>query len=699
MATSSPQLTWQQILLLAVLTLAASATALGAVIYAPALTTVARDLTVGDVSPEDILAPSAVRYTSEVRTAQQREAAAQAIAPKYTQADTGIARQQLDQLRAALAYINSVRADVYATKEQKLADLSAMKDIHLSPEMAADILALNDSRWQAVQQEAVVVLEQVMRNTIREDRLDAARASVPNLVSLSLPTDQATIVAELVSAFIAPNSFYSESLTEAARQAAAEAVEPVTVTYAPGEIVVKRGKVLTEEDVEALRFIGLSRPTKLWQEIASAGLMVMLSAVLAVILFRRNPLYMADMRSVVAVFTLFLAFLILGRLALPIHPLVPYVFPLTAYALIIAGLFGEEVALVSTVPLIILVTFGQPNAGVLILFYSVSSLYGVLIPRQEQRLSAYLWVVLTIAVSGSAVIAAFHLLQPSTNWVDLLSQTGTTLLHGMIAAGLAVFFQYLIAPLLGQVTPLQLLEFSRPDTPLLEHLLRNAPGTYQHSLQVANLAEQAAERIDADSLLTRVGALYHDIGKTLNPYFFIENQQPTQINPHDNLDPVKSAEIIIRHVPDGLELAREHRIPKRISAFIAEHHGTLKTRYQLAQALKAAQETGATVDEVQFTYPGPRPQSRETALVMLADGVEARMRAEKPATEEALRELIKNTIDNRLAEGQLDDTPLTLQDLKIVEETFFAALQGVYHPRVDYPTMPIAAKSAPSPVE
>ncbi|RME07424.1 MAG: HDIG domain-containing protein, partial [Anaerolineae bacterium] len=675
-------------MLVVLLLLLGGIAAWAAVVYAPAVTAATRDLKVGDVAPEDILAPAGVSYTSEVRTAKQRESAAQAVAPRYTQPDTAIARQQLDRLRAALAYISSVRADAYADREQKLVDLAAMKDLRLSAETAESILALNEARWQAVQQEAITVLEQVMRNTIREDRLDAARASVPNLVSLSLPPEQADIVAELVAAFIAPNSFYSESLTEAARQAAAEMVEPVTVTYAPGELVVERGKVLSEEDIEALRVIGLTRPAAFWQEALAAGLLVLLALMLAAMLFRRKPHYFRDLRPIGATLALFLAFLTLGRLAFPLHPLVPFVFPLAAYALILSGLFGAEVALVTSIPLIALLTFGQQEWGVLILYYGLEILFGVLIPRREQRFSAYLWVGVTVAATGATVLVAVRLLNPLSDWMLLLIQVGTTALQGMLSAGLAVFFQYLLAPLLGQVTALQLVELSRPDAPLLEHLLRNAPGTYQHSLQVANLAEQAAERIEADSLLTRVGALYHDIGKSLNPYFFIENQQPSQPNPHNDLDPAESAAIIIRHVTDGLDLARRYRLPQRIAAFISEHHGTLQTRYQLAQALKQAAARGETVDEALFTYPGPRPQSRETALVMLADGVEARMRAEKPATEGALRALIKSVIDNRLDADQLADTSLTLQDLRVIQETFYAALRGVYHPRIDYPTLP-----------
>jgi putative nucleotidyltransferase with HDIG domain len=225
--------------------------------------------------------------------------------------------------------------------------------------------------------------------------------------------------------------------------------------------------------------------------------------------------------------------------------------------------------------------------------------------------------------------------------------------------------------------------------------MHHAPGTYQHSLQVANLAEQAAEVIKANSLLTRVGALYHDVGKTINPQYFIENQAPGQLNTHDDLDPAESAAVIISHVTYGLELARKNRLPKRIQDFIAEHHGDTVTFYQWTQALKAVDGDSSQLDKDFFRYPGPRPQSRETALVMLADGCEARIRAKRPETKDELREMIKDTIDKRVTSGQLDHTDLTLQDFDTIVDTFTATLRGVYHPRVEYPSFDVPTRPNP----
>jgi len=242
---------------------------------------------------------------------------------------------------------------------------------------------------------------------------------------------------------------------------------------------------------------------------------------------------------------------------------------------------------------------------------------------------------------------------------------------------------------------LQLIELSRPDHPLQLLLLRNAPGTYQHSLQLANLVEQAAETIGADAMLARVGALYHDIGKLLNPYFFIENQPPGNINPHNDLDPESSAATIIKHVADGLDLGRKYHLPAQLLDFISQHHGTTITRYQYTRALEQAGMNKEAVDMEQFRYPGPKPSSREVALLMLADTCEARMRAERPKDEAELHELIKSVVKDKLELGELDETQLTLRDLEEIINSFRSTLRGVYHPRIQYPIPESDIKTRP----
>lgn len=644
-------------------------------------------LQAGQVAYQDILAPADITFTSEVRTQQQREAAARAVQPVYTLPDTSIARRQLEQLRTALTFITSVRADAFASTAEKLNDLAALDEIHLQQDTANRILGLSESRWQAVQQEAISVLEQVMRGVIRDDRLEDVRRSIPSLVSLSLTEEQSQIVAELTAAFVAPNSFYSESLTEAARRDAASAVAPVMRTFKSGETVVQRGAIVSELDVEALREMGLSQPVLDWKDLVSVVGLLILSLSFLILYLRRSRALNRDLRGLTLVTVLFLAFLMIGRLVAYGSPSLAYIFPLAAYGMTVAVLFGTQPALISSLPLSILVAFQLPNALELTSFYILTSYFGVMSLGRARRVTAFFMAGAAITASGALVTIIYRLPDASTDWTTLATLSGASFLNGIASAAMGVLLQFFLAQFMGMTTALQLMELSRADHPLLQEMLRNIPGTYQHSLQVANLAEQAAERIGADTLLTRVGAVYHDVGKLSNPQFFIENQLPGSPNPHDSLDPLTSAAIIIRHVTEGVALATKYRLPQRICDFILEHHGTMITRYQYVKAVEAAGGDESRVDVEQFRYPGPRPRSRETAILMLADGCEARVRAERPRNEEEVRALIKSVIEQRMSSGELDDTDLTLRDLEKIQDSFTATLRGIYHPRIEYPRL------------
>jgi len=321
---------------------------------------------------------------------------------------------------------------------------------------------------------------------------------------------------------------------------------------------------------------------------------------------------------------------------------------------------------------------------------------GALVIGRADRLSAFFWGGLAAAMAAVAVVVVFRFPDSSTDILGKATLVGAGLLSGGLSASLGFGLLLLAGSLLGITTNLQLIELSRPDHPLLEFILRQAPGTYQHSLQVANMAEQAARAIGANALLTRVGALYHDAGKAVRPHFFIENQVPGQ-NIHEQLDPATSASLILSHVRDGLELARKHRLPPAIRAFIPEHHGKLEATYQYQAAVEAAGGDASQVVREDFTYPGPRPRSRETAVLMLADGVEAKARAESPLDDAGIERLVKWVIDDRLSRGQLDRTDLTLKDIDTIRRSFINALKGIYHPRVRYPQSPEGEAQAPPP--
>lgn len=640
----------------------------------------------GAVAPRSLQSPRDIEYVSEVRTEEARLAAESAVAPVYTSPDPAIARQQIERLRTILQVITSIRDDAASASAQKKSSLSALSDVRLNPESIDYLLSISPARWDATQQESLRVLEQVMRRAIHEEAVESTQASLPALVSLTLSEEQSALVAELASAFIIPNSIYSEELTQAAKKSARDSVKPVVQTYKAGETIAPGGEIITPADMEALRQLGLIYPGQQLEDTIGAATLTLLSILFVPLYFfrRKRNSVMNDARSILVIALVFIVFLIGARLVTN-RTLAPYAYPLQAAGLLLSTLFGLETGLVISIPLSLLAAYGMSNSLDLTTYYLLSSLVGLLVLGPARRFWGFLRGGLAVTLSGLAVLLAYRFPTFSTDWLGAVQLVGAVAFSGFASASIALVLQYLLAQALGLITAMQLLDISRPDSPLLQFFLRAAPGTYQHSLQVANLAEQAAESIGADPLLTRVGAQFHDIGKAQNPTFFIENQVPGNVDKHDDMKPEETAATIIRHVTEGVHVARKYRLPRRLEDFILEHHGTLITRYQYSQALEAAGGDASKVDMEKFRYPGPSPRSRETALLMMADAVEARARAERPVTDDNLRALVRNVIDIVHKNGQLDDTLLTLRDLSNITESFFITLRGTYHPRIQYP--------------
>ena len=655
------------------------------------LRTSTQALDIGEVAQVTLQSPRDISYVSEIRTAEARKGAEGAVQLVYTAPDPAIARQQIERLSTAMQYITSVRDTPDVTNEQRTANLVELSDVRLQLETIDYVISMSASRWEIVQAESLRVLEQLMRRAIYEEKVEATQAGIASSVSLTLNEQQSNLVTELVTAFVVPNSFYSEELTTAARTAARDAVRPIVQTYKTGETIVPAGKIITPADLEAFQQLGMISPGQRWEDMLGAAAVVILSAVFIPMYFyrRRRLAVMNDPRSIIVIALVFIIFLIGARLFTN-RTLAPYGYPLQAAGLLITTLFGLETGFVIIIPLCLLASYGLSNTLDLAPYYLISSLIGLLALGPARRFWGFVRAGIAVALSGLAVLLAYRLPFFSPDWLGVVQFVGVVVFAGFASASVTLLLQYLLAQSLGLTTALQLLDISRPDYPLLQFFLRAAPGTYQHSLQVANLAEQAAEKIGADPLLTRVGAQFHDIGKALNPTFFIENQIPGNVNTHQDIAPEESSATIIRHVTDGIALAKKHRLPRRLHDFILEHHGTLITLYQYTQAMDAAGGDATKVDIEKFRYPGPRPRSRETALLMLADATEARARAERPANEDELRVLVNNVIANVQKFNQLDDTMLTLRDLNLITESFVTTLRGQYHPRIQYPNAKVA---------
>ncbi len=667
-------------------------------------------LRVGGLAPRDIRAPFNITYESVVLTERRRQDAANAVSTVYDPPDPNVARQQIALLQQILDYIDNIRRDPYGSSAQKRGDITAITALRLNETVIDNMLQLDDETWRAATAEAIIVLERVMREAIREPDLALVIDQLPSQVALRFDARTASVIVGLVKDLLRANRFANPAATESAQLAASAATAPESRSFERGQILITEGTPIDAVAFEALRELGLLESTdRRAQDIAQAALASIIVLIGAGLYLARDSAQVYARARFIALLAGMFLFTLLGARVFSAEPGL-YVFPTAALALLLVILTQVEIAIICAVGLGLLVGLIANGSLEIATLVSAGGVVGALILRRTERLNSYMIAGLVIALINIVVVALFNfgLLIEGGNGTTL----GTLLLfgaiNGVIAAMTALLGMYGISYLFNLPTSLRLVDLSQPNQPLLQRLLREAPGTYQHSLQVANLSEQAANAIGANAELVRVAALYHDVGKMVNAAFFVENQAEN-VNPHDVLnDPYRSADIIISHAPDGVTLARQYRLPVRLRDFILEHHGTTRVAYFYAQAVEQAGDE-ESVDAEQFTYHGPKPQTRETAILMLADSCESAVRARKPTNRTQIAEVVDGIINARMRDGQLDESNMTMRDIKLTRAIFVEMLQAVFHPRINYPTpeettkrtaeIAPEAKSAPEPVD
>ncbi|MDP8224652.1 MAG: HDIG domain-containing protein [Candidatus Lernaella stagnicola] len=514
----------------------------------------------------------------------------------------------------------------------------------------------------------------------------------------NIPAELRSLSLRIAVAQVKPNLIYDAAATATAKQRAANIIVPVTIAFEKNESIIGDGVKVSRQI--ALVFLHIRQKTAAadWAfSFLGMSLLVFVTLLLSFWLTDINisRFVISDrdamMMGVLLVFGLFglrFASWFDERLVnlFPNMPsgLMVFLFPIAAPAMLVRFLTRFETAMIFTVVLTFLSVLAfNPNPQMLpmlflIMFVGIHSMRDV--TRRSHVLKGGLLVGLTFI--GMAIIDAF--LQRDYSVDALLVAPGVGMLSGMLAGvlvlGLAPVFEYAF----GYMTNISLLELANYEHPLLKRLARFSPGTFHHSIAISSLAEAAAEAIGANRLLVRIGAMYHDVGKTANARYFVENQRGE--NPHDEIrDPIESARIVISHVPDGVTLARQSGLPQDIIDFIEQHHGTRSVTYFLAKAKEEADENGGEVDESLFAYPGPKPQTKETAILMMCDVVEARSRTLKDRTPENVSAMIREMIDRIRADGQLDECPLTEPDLHRIVEAVTGVVIGMQHDRIAYP--------------
>jgi putative nucleotidyltransferase with HDIG domain len=565
----------------------------------------------------------------------------------------------------------------------------------LSETARETLLTLEAERWAPLRSEAARVLDLTERAELRDTEVADTRERLSAQMAGGLTEGERNLASELIGPLLVPNSSFSADLTEQERDRQAAAVAPVVEEILQGQVIVRNGTKVTEADMARIRALNLDQAEP---DVAVLGGWLLLSGLLVALVIawlrmfrpeywhRNNVVLLIWLLITVATFALQLT---AGRAALP------FILPVAAVGLLVAVLLDAETAVLVTA--VVAVISGAVNGPSLELgtYAMLGGLAGILAIRRGDRLQAFIQAGAAIFVVQAVVVTAFSLLG-QRDLTGVMQLIGAAAASAGGAAVAAVGSFAVLGSVFGLMTVFQLLELANPSQPLLRRLLVETPGTYHHALMVGNLAERAAEAIGADPLITRVAAYYHDVGKLANPLAFIENQSGGE-NVHDELAPLESAQILKQHVADGIDVAYASKLPKALIAYIPQHHGTAVMSFFYAKAREeaAAPFGGLTTDEGRraadaidirrFRHAGPKPQSREAALLMLADGVEASVRSLASRDEPAIRAMVARIISDRLEDGQFDECDLTLRDLNLASEAFVQQLLGMYHQRVAYP--------------
>jgi putative nucleotidyltransferase with HDIG domain len=652
---------------------------------------------VGQVVREDVVSPRALSFESRTLTDQARATARAAVPSQYdftSEKAIAIAAEQAAAFDERVQRIDTAfAADLTPEERTGLLDTAIPG---LSETAKATLLAMDAPRWAAVRTEAARVLDATLRTELRDTDVAVTRSTIDGRMAGDLDEGERMLAAEIIGPLIVPNSSFDETLTEQARDRAAEGVAPVLVSIAQGQVVVRNGEPLTAADLEVIEALGLGRAATL--DLASLAGWFLLSVLTVTMLltwiWRFRPTFWHRDNVL-----LLIGLLVVGTtLALKVtagRELLGYFLPTAAIGMLLAILLDASLATIVTG--LIAVIGGAVAAGNLEFsaYILLGGLAGIVAIRKGDRLQFFVQAAIVVFLVNALVVSVFSLLGARDIrgvlelWFASAGSAG-----GSAVAAVGTFA--VLGSAFGILTVFQLLELANPSQPLLRRLLVETPGTYHHSLMVGNLAERAAEAIGADPLVTRVAAYYHDIGKLSNPLAFIENQAGGE-NIHDQLEPEVSAQILKQHVADGIDAAYAARLPKALIAYIPQHHGTAVMSYFLARARERAAEpygglataegqaAAAAIDERRFRHAGPKPQTREAALIMLADSVEASVRSLSARDEPAIRAMVDRIVDERVADGQFDECEITLRDLERIKTAFVEQLLGMYHTRVAYP--------------
>ena len=676
--------------------------ALGAALLVVPIFPESEDLVVGNIVKRDLVSQYDISYVSDKLTETEEEKAADAIEPA-TLPLPSVKETQLFKLNTLLAGISAIRQRTDLTIEEKITALEDVPEIdNINDDTRLVLVSLDLKAYESLENLSTTAVKAILSIPVLEEEIEEKINSyieAPGRIPM-FPNGY-SVMQELLTQYVEPNLLIDEEATELLRMEARSNVAPQIRPFTTGQLVAKKGTVLDSESIEALQRTGvIDRSFNAYDIAAGLIFSLGLGALLGGYVYSLQPITRPWRRRLAMITITILGTLLAMRLTLPAllpddgQQALPYALPLSAVTISVAAIGAPRFAAIVAIGIGLFAGFigatssnlagteflGTLDALKLAMVYIAGGLAGAIMSERTSNLAQFLLAGLTVGITTMLVLLGFWLLEEPRTTQTILWILLASTLNGIGSAIIALGIHILIPFMLRVTTRVQLMELTSMNHPLLRRLQEEAPGTYHHSTIVASIAERAADQIGADSLMVRVGAYYHDVGKLTQPEYFIENNISRENSPHDELPAEESAAIIRGHVIGGIELARRYRLPDVIRDFIPQHHGTRLITYFYH---KAAGE--GTLDQTPFRYPGPLPQLAEHAIVMLADSCEATVRANQPLSNEQIATVVEEIFTERISEGQLDECDLSMNQLRIVADSFKSTLQAVHHPRIEYP--------------
>lgn len=670
----------------------------------------------GQVAEQSIRANKTIENTTA--TEQKRQLAAESVIPEYTyQQDIAQTQHNLvEHLFNLVANVNQASDEENQRRESESGDEDARlvstdeKIAMLKKEFESidsdnlnfyqrisntffqNVFALNEEELTSVKENSLNLIDEQMGNQIRQSGLaEVRRAAEDKLEMLDLSNTQVQAVRTMINQGIVANTFLNERRTEELQEAAKDAIRPVMIYQ--GEIIVREGSQIDANAIEKLTLLGMtSQSTSIFPIVAMTAAIILQ---LIVLMYYMKQLEDNEKRqNAVAFYVIMMVLSILVMKFFQIFqtelmPFIPLFYPAAFVPLVLSLFINRRLGILSAVfqvisaMLIFYHSIGTNNLTIILISYMFSGLMGTVISRKriaDQGITSLVWVVVFPFIMN-VILVIFQGMDFASGqtWITLVASIAGSILSLLLTIGLHQYIELLIT----DDSVIVLNELSNPNHPLLKQLLEEAPGTYHHSMMVANLSANAVAEIGGESLLTRVACYYHDIGKLKHANFFVENLPAGAENPHNFLLPEDSKQIIFGHVIDGAKILEEKNMPQMVIDICRQHHGTTLMKFFYVKAKERNSET----TEEEFRYPGPIPQTKEAAVVSIADSCEAAVRAMDNPTNEKIREFVSNLITGRILDGQLDDSGLTLKEIRIIEKSLINGLCSTFHSRIKYPKM------------